>query len=58
MVGDRLDRDVRGGNDAGMYTVWMNVRGETIPPDGPEPDVTVLELAGVEGALPDARNRA
>jgi putative hydrolase of the HAD superfamily len=56
MVGDRLERDVRGGNDAGMYTVWMNVRDETAPPDGPQPDATVTTIADVEAALPDALN--
>jgi len=56
MVGDRLERDVRGGNDAGMYTVWMNVRDETIPAGGPQPAATVTSLADVEGVLPAAWN--
>jgi len=56
MVGDRLERDVRGGNDAGMFTVWMNVRDETIPAGGPQPGATVTSLADVEGALPAAWN--
>jgi putative hydrolase of the HAD superfamily len=56
MVGDRLDRDVRGGNDAGMFTIWMNVRDETIPPEGPHPNAIVTSIADVEGALPLALN--
>jgi putative hydrolase of the HAD superfamily len=56
MVGDRLERDVRGARDAGMFAVWMNVRDETIPPGGPQPDATVRSILDVEGALPLARN--
>jgi putative hydrolase of the HAD superfamily len=56
MVGDRLDRDVRGARDAGMYAVWMNVRNETVPPDGPQPHATIFSVADVEGALPLAGN--
>jgi 2-haloalkanoic acid dehalogenase type II len=52
MVGDRLERDVRGASDIGMFTVWMNVRGETIPPGGPQPDAIVVALSEVEGVLP------
>ena len=56
MVGDRLERDVRGGNDAGMFTVWMNVRDETVPAAGPHPDATVTSIDDVEGVLPATRN--
>ncbi|GAC1300664.1 MAG: hypothetical protein NVSMB19_07560 [Vulcanimicrobiaceae bacterium] len=54
MVGDRFDRDVRGGASVGMFTVWMNVRGEALPGDL-RADAVVSDLAGVEGALPLAR---
>ena len=58
MVGDRLERDVRGARDAGMFTVWMNVREETVPPAGPHPDATVFSIVDVEAALPFARTGA
>jgi putative hydrolase of the HAD superfamily len=51
MVGDRLERDVRGARDAGMFTVWMNVREETVPPGGARPDVTVASIGELETVL-------
>ena len=56
MVGDRFDRDVRGGASVGMFTVWMNVRDEALPEDLAA-DVVVSDLAGVEGALSLAGKR-
>lgn len=56
MVGDRFDRDVRGGASVGMFTVWLNVRGEGLPTDLAA-DAVVADLAGVEGALPLVRKR-
>jgi putative hydrolase of the HAD superfamily len=56
MVGDRFDRDILGAHAAGMFTVWMNVRHETIPPEGPEPNVIVTNITEVEAALPFAQN--
>lgn len=56
MVGDRFERDVRGAASVGMYTVWMNVRGETQPGDL-QADAVVADLAGVEAALPLIRQR-
>jgi putative hydrolase of the HAD superfamily len=52
MVGDRFDRDVRGAHEAGMYTVWMNVRDESVPPEGPVPDAIVTNIRDVEAVLP------
>jgi putative hydrolase of the HAD superfamily len=57
MVGDRFDRDVRGGHAAGMFTVWMNVRDELVPEDGPQPGAIVANIREVEGVLPLARKR-
>ncbi|GAC1310429.1 MAG: HAD family hydrolase [Vulcanimicrobiaceae bacterium] len=51
MVGDRFDRDVRGGAAVGMFTVWMNVRDEPLPLDL-RADAVVADLSGVEAALP------
>ena len=48
MVGDRYDRDVRGAGVAGLFTVWLNVRGEALPPGAdPLPDATCATLADV-----------
>jgi putative hydrolase of the HAD superfamily len=55
MVGDRLERDVLGARDAGMFTIWMNVRGETVPARGPHPDAIVRSVDEVEAALPRAQ---
>lgn len=49
MVGDRYERDVAGGMAAGMFTVWINARGER--PTGPAPDVEVRTIADVGRAL-------
>ncbi|HVS46001.1 MAG TPA: HAD-IA family hydrolase [Verrucomicrobiae bacterium] len=51
MVGDRYERDIRGAHAAGLYTIWMNVRGDALPPGAPAPDATVPDLSGVRGAL-------
>jgi putative hydrolase of the HAD superfamily len=52
MVGDRYDRDIRGAHEAGMFTVWMNVRAESVPPGAPAPDAIVTSIGEVEAALP------
>ena len=51
MVGDRFDRDVRGGASVGMFTVWMNVRNEALPIDLAA-DAVVSRIDEVEGVLP------
>jgi putative hydrolase of the HAD superfamily len=58
MVGDRYERDIVGAADAGLYTVWLNARRESLPPGGREPDALVHEFAEVEGALRTARKRS
>ncbi|MGP6158764.1 MAG: HAD family hydrolase [Vulcanimicrobiaceae bacterium] len=56
MVGDRYERDIRGAHALGLFTVWVNVRGERVPAGGPTPDATVKAIGEVEGVLPVARN--
>jgi putative hydrolase of the HAD superfamily len=51
MVGDRYDRDVRGAHDAGLFTVWLNVRDESVPPGAAPPDATCATLAEVGRVL-------
>jgi putative hydrolase of the HAD superfamily len=51
MVGDRYDRDVRGARDAGLRTVWLNVRREQLPDGAPAPDVTIFDIGELEAAL-------
>ncbi|MDE2482010.1 MAG: HAD-IA family hydrolase [bacterium] len=51
MVGDRYERDVRGALDAGMYAVWLNVRGETLPSDAPPPHAICTSVVEVPAAL-------
>ena len=46
MVGDRYERDIRGAAEAGLFTIWLNVRGEAFPNDGgPVPDATCTTIA-------------
>jgi putative hydrolase of the HAD superfamily len=40
MVGDRYERDIRGAAEAGLATLWLNVRNEQLPPGAPPPDAT------------------
>jgi putative hydrolase of the HAD superfamily len=51
MVGDRYDRDIAGAMEAGLYTVWLNVRGEELPPGAPPPDATCSSIAGAARIL-------
>lgn len=51
MVGDRYDRDIRGAREAGLYTVWFNVRGEALPAAAPDPDAICTSIADVARVL-------
>ena len=51
MVGDRYERDVAGALDAGLFTVWVNVRREPLPKGARAPDVTVSSIAEVGSQL-------
>lgn len=46
MVGDSIDRDVRGARAAGLPVVWVNRDGATAPP-GAKPDYEVTDLSGL-----------
>ena len=45
MVGDRYDRDIAGAMKAGLYTIWLNVRNERLPPAAAPPDATCSTIA-------------
>jgi putative hydrolase of the HAD superfamily len=45
MVGDRYDRDIAGALKAGLYTVWLNVRGEELPAGAAPPDASCSSIA-------------
>jgi len=51
MVGDRYDRDIRGALEAGLYAIWLNVRGEELPPGATPPDATCSSIAQVARIL-------
>jgi HAD superfamily hydrolase (TIGR01549 family) len=51
MVGDRYDRDVRGAQEAGLYTIWLNVRDEDVPHGAAPPDVVCSTISQVGQAL-------
>jgi putative hydrolase of the HAD superfamily len=50
MVGDRYFRDIVGARDAGLFTVYLDVHEEKIPPDK-APDVRVKGIEEVLSAL-------
>jgi putative hydrolase of the HAD superfamily len=54
MVGDRYDRDVRGAHDAGLFTVWLNVRNEEVPAAAPPPDAICSTIGEVPALLEQA----
>jgi putative hydrolase of the HAD superfamily len=51
MVGDRYERDIRGAAEAGLFTVWVNVRGEELPPGAPPPDAICEAIVDVGPVL-------
>lgn len=51
MVGDRYERDVRGAREAGLFTIWLNLREETLPEGAPPPDAVCTSIAGVASVL-------
>ncbi len=51
MVGDRYERDIVGAIDAGLFTVWVNVRNERVPAGARPPDVIVSSIAEVASHL-------
>lgn len=60
MVGDRYERDIAGALTAGLFTIWMNVRGERLAQGVRLPHVTVSNIGEVASHLigegrPDAR---
>jgi putative hydrolase of the HAD superfamily len=52
MVGDRYDRDIAGAMEAGLFTIWVNVRNESVPPNSPAPHVTIDAIAQAGAYLP------
>lgn len=51
MVGDRYERDIVGAIEAGLYSIWVNVRNETVPAGSPPPNVIVREIGEVAAHL-------
>jgi putative hydrolase of the HAD superfamily len=51
MVGDRYERDIAGALEAGLFTIWVNVRNEELPPSVRAPHVTVSGIAEVASHL-------
>jgi len=51
MVGDRYDRDIRGALEAGLFTIWLNVRDEELPAGARPPDATCSAIADVARIL-------
>lgn len=51
MVGDRYERDISGALEAGLFTIWVNVRGETLPKGARPPHATVENISEVAAYL-------
>jgi putative hydrolase of the HAD superfamily len=51
MVGDRYERDIRGAGEAGLFTIWLNLRDEPLPPGAPAPNATCANIADVGRVL-------
>jgi putative hydrolase of the HAD superfamily len=51
VVGDRYDRDVMGAHAAGMYAIWLDVRGDAIPQDARAPDATATRIGDIEALV-------
>ena len=49
-VGDHIEYDVRGANDAGVRSVWLNRKCEN-PPTDVKPDLEVQSMSELPGAL-------
>ena len=49
-VGDHIEYDVRGANDAGIRSVWLNRTGES-PPSDVKPDLEVTTLGELADSL-------
>ena len=49
-VGDHIEYDVRGANDAGVRSVWLNRTGES-PSSGVKPDLEVTSLGELADSL-------
>ncbi|HEY3674593.1 MAG TPA: HAD family hydrolase [Candidatus Tumulicola sp.] len=55
MVGDRYDRDISGAIEAGLATVWLNLRGEPLPAGSRPPDAecsTIQDAGRILQAYP------
>ena len=50
MIGNSFDSDIAGARNAGIYSIWVNRKGE-MPPDGPRPDATVEDLGQLHSLL-------
>jgi putative hydrolase of the HAD superfamily len=51
MIGDRYDRDIAGAIEAGLYSIWVNVRNEEVPAGAVPPNIIVREIGEVAAHL-------
>ncbi len=49
MIGDTLDSDIRGGQRAGLHTIWLAPNGASA--DDPQPDLTIHHFDRLTGLL-------
>jgi putative hydrolase of the HAD superfamily len=56
-VGDHPETDVRGAQEAGLRTAWINRTDETWPDDLPEPDAVVTTIPELQELLEPAVQR-
>jgi putative hydrolase of the HAD superfamily len=53
-VGDHPETDVKGAQEAGLRTAWINRNGDTWPDDLPEPDAVVTTIPELQELLQPA----
>jgi HAD superfamily hydrolase (TIGR01509 family) len=50
-VGDSVSDDIAGARNAGLRIVWLNAKGEALPPGAPAPDYIIARLGELPALL-------
>lgn len=50
-IGDNLTDDIHGANDAGLFTIWVNLKSYSLTPDDPSPHHEVDDLTHIHQAI-------
>lgn len=50
-IGDNLVDDIEGASNAGFYSIWVNIKSETMSKEGPQPNQVVTSLSEIPSLL-------